>query len=115
MTSPTSARCCRLARWTCCRPMSRAAAASPVCCRWARSCAAEQIRLSAPTSPAIHAHVCAAIEPVVHIEYFHDHARIEAMLFDGLPDLLEGELCPDRERPGHGLELRESDAARYAR
>jgi len=36
--------------------------------------------------------VCAAIEPVVHIEYFHDHARIEAMLFDGLPDLLEGEL-----------------------
>ena len=59
--------------------------------------------------------MCAAIEPVVHIEYFHDHARIEAMLFDGLPDLLEGELRPDPERPGHGLELRESDAARYAR
>jgi L-alanine-DL-glutamate epimerase-like enolase superfamily enzyme len=78
-------------------------------------CAAEQIRLSAHTSPAIHAHVCVAIEPVVHVEYFHDHVRIEATLFDGLPDLVDGELRPDPERPGHGLELREADAARYAR
>ena len=57
--------------------------------------------------------MCAAIEPVVHVEYFHDHARIEAMLFDGLPDLLEGALRPDPDRPGHGLELREADAERY--
>jgi len=76
-------------------------------------CAAEQISLSAHTSPAIHAHVCAAIEPVVHVEYFHDHARIERMLFDGVLEPVAGTLRPDLSRPGLGLELREQDAVRY--
>ncbi len=75
-------------------------------------CAARPIPLSAHTSPAIHAHACAAIEPVVHIEYFHDHARIESLLFDGTPELIDGALAPG-DRPGLGLELRESDAARF--
>jgi L-alanine-DL-glutamate epimerase-like enolase superfamily enzyme len=76
-------------------------------------CAAAKVPLSAHTAPSLHAHVCAAIGPAESIEYFHDHARIEGMLFDGLPELVEGALRPDRERPGHGLELRESEAKRY--
>jgi L-alanine-DL-glutamate epimerase-like enolase superfamily enzyme len=76
-------------------------------------CAAAGVRLSAHTSPAIHAHVCAAIEPLAHVEYFHDHARIEAMLFDGLPPLVDGALCPDGKAPGLGLELREGEVKRY--
>jgi L-alanine-DL-glutamate epimerase-like enolase superfamily enzyme len=78
-------------------------------------CAARGLRLSAHTSPAIHAHVCAAIEPLEHVEYFHDHSRIEGLLFDGAPPLREGALCPDPAVPGMGLELRESEAERYER
>ena len=78
-------------------------------------CAAHGVRLSAHTSPAIHAHVCAAIEPLVHVEYFHDHARIEKLLFDGTPPLRDGFLCPDPAVPGMGLALREHEAERYER
>ena len=76
-------------------------------------CAAAGVPMSAHTAPSLHAHVCAAIVAVENVEYFHDHARIEALLFDGLPELLEGALRPDPDRPGHGLELRERDVERY--
>jgi L-alanine-DL-glutamate epimerase-like enolase superfamily enzyme len=76
-------------------------------------CAARGVRLSAHTSPAIHAHVCAAIEPLAHVEYFHDHARIEELLFDGSPPLHDGFLCPDLAVPGMGLAVREDEAERY--
>lgn len=78
-------------------------------------CAASGILLSAHTSPAIHAHACAAIAPLAHVEYFHDHARIEALLFDGNPPLVQGELRPDPQAPGLGLRLREREAERYER
>ncbi len=78
-------------------------------------CAAHGVRLSAHTSPTIHAHVCAAIEPLEHVEYFHDHARIEELLFDGTPPLRDGALCPDPATPGIGLALREHEAERYER
>ncbi len=78
-------------------------------------CAARGVRLSAHTSPAVHAHVGAAIEPLAHVEYFHDHARIEELLFDGAPPLREGALCPDPATPGLGLALREDVAGRYER
>ena len=76
-------------------------------------CASAGVPMSAHTAPSLHAHVCAAISPVENVEYFHDHARIEAIFFEGLPELIEGALTPDPERPGHGLELRESDVERY--
>jgi L-alanine-DL-glutamate epimerase-like enolase superfamily enzyme len=76
-------------------------------------CAACGLGLSAHTSPAIHAHVGAAIEPLEHVEYFHDHARIERLLFDGAPPLRDGALCPDPSVPGMGLTLREDEAQRY--
>lgn len=76
-------------------------------------CAARGMRFSAHTSPAIHAHVCAAIEPLEHMEYFHDHARIEELLFDGAPPLRDGALRPDPAVPGLGLTLRENEAERY--
>ena len=78
-------------------------------------CAAHSIPLSAHTSPAIHAHACAAIAPLVHVEYFHDHARIEGLLFDGVLQPVHGALRPDEDRPGLGLTLREADAAPYER
>jgi L-alanine-DL-glutamate epimerase-like enolase superfamily enzyme len=76
-------------------------------------CSSRAMPLSAHTSPSIHAHVGAALGPLEHVEYFHDHARIEHMLFDGVLDPADGALSFDLERPGLGLELREPDARRY--
>lgn len=49
----------------------------------------------------------------MNVEYFHDHARIEQMLFDGAIKAVNGELRPDLSRPGLGLELKKADAKRY--
>lgn len=77
-------------------------------------CEAFGIPLSAHTAPALHLHACAAAERLVHLEYFHDHVRIEQMLFDGFPEPLQGTLRPDLSRPGIGLELKRADAQRFA-
>ena len=70
--------------------------------------------LSCHCAPALHAHVACSIERLRHIEWFHDHVRIEQQLFDGCAELRDGSLVPDRERPGLGLTFKASDAARFA-
>jgi hypothetical protein len=65
-------------------------------------------------APALHAQLGCALTRVRHLEYFHDHQRIEALLFDGVPALKDGALVPDPERPGLGLALKRQDAARFA-
>lgn len=75
---------------------------------------AHMIPLSSHTAPALHVHLGCALAHVRHLEYFHDHVRIERMLFDGAPEPQEGMLAPDLTRPGCGLELKRADAARYA-
>ncbi len=69
--------------------------------------------LSAHTAPSLHAHACCAAIPAINLEYFHDHARIERMLFDGVLDPIGGTLEPDLSRPGNGLTLKRGDAERY--
>lgn len=78
-------------------------------------CAARPIPLSAHTAPSIHAHVCCSAPQVRHLEYFHDHVRIERMLFDGVLEPVGGALVPDRTRPGLGIELKVADAERWQR
>lgn len=70
--------------------------------------------LSAHTAPALHAHVLGASPSHRHLEYFWDHARIERMFFDGLPELVDGKLIPNRERAGMGLVLKRADIEKYA-
>ncbi len=77
-------------------------------------CQAHHVPLSGHTAPALHTHVLAALDPLKNLEYFHDHVRIERMFFDGLPQLVEGELRPDLSRPGIGLELKRADAEKFA-
>jgi L-rhamnonate dehydratase len=72
------------------------------------------VPLSAHTAPALHLHACCAVANVRHIEWFHDHVRIERALFDGVVEPERGELRPDLTRPGLGLELKREEAARYA-
>jgi L-alanine-DL-glutamate epimerase-like enolase superfamily enzyme len=82
--------------------------------RAAALCEARSLELSAHCGPSIHAHPCCAVGPFRHLEYFHDHVRIERMLFDGVLEPVEGCLRPDLSRPGNGLELKRTDATRYA-
>lgn len=78
-----------------------------------RLCEAFGVPLSAHTAPGLHAHVACAATPLVHIEYFHDHVRIEERLFDGFVAPKGGLIRPDQTRPGIGVELKAVDAAKY--
>lgn len=77
-------------------------------------CLARSMPLSGHTAPLLHAHVGCAVPSLKHVEYFHDHSRIERMFFDGALEPQNGTLKPDLNRDGLGIELRRSDAARYA-
>ncbi|WP_083615072.1 enolase C-terminal domain-like protein [Paraburkholderia sp. SOS3] len=72
------------------------------------------IPLSAHCAPALHLHAAAAVPGLCHQEWFHDHVRIESMLFDGAPRVANGSIAPDLSRPGCGLEFRRKDAQRFA-
>src|SRR6185312_3820207 len=77
-------------------------------------CEAHHIPLSAHTAPTVHMHLgCAAI-PMRHLEYFHDHVRIEKMFFDGVSMPIAGALSPNMRRPGMGIEFKQIDAHRFA-
>jgi len=77
-------------------------------------CRAHARPLSLHCGPSVHAHVATALTQLVHLEYFHDHQRIERMLFDGVLEPRDGALWPDLTAPGAGLELRRSDAQAVA-
>ncbi|HEX3854412.1 MAG TPA: enolase C-terminal domain-like protein [Polyangiaceae bacterium] len=80
--------------------------------RAAHVCEAFQIPLSTHCAPALHVHLGAAFDTVRHLEYFHDHLRIEAMLLGARPPH-EGELEIASSRPGFGLEVDHARAAQY--
>lgn len=80
--------------------------------RAAALCGGFTVPLSAHCAPALHLHVCCALPEVVHIEYFHDHVRLEQMLFDGVATPVRGGLSPGN-LPGLGLVLKRADAERY--
>jgi L-alanine-DL-glutamate epimerase-like enolase superfamily enzyme len=81
--------------------------------RAAAVAAARGLQVSGHCAPNLHAHVAAAVPNLRHLEYFHDHVRIESMVFDGTLDPAGGALRPDPGRPGLGLTLKESDAAPF--
>ncbi|MFI8850882.1 enolase C-terminal domain-like protein [Streptomyces sp. NPDC053499] len=75
--------------------------------------AAHRVDLSAHCAPAVSAHAFCAVERLRHLEYFHDHVRVEELLFDGVQRPADGVLRPARDRPGLGLEVRWTDAEPY--
>jgi L-alanine-DL-glutamate epimerase-like enolase superfamily enzyme len=75
--------------------------------------AAFGLDLSAHCAPAASAPACCAVPNLRHLEYFHDHVRLEPLLFDGVVEPKDGALEPDRSLPGNGLELKRADAERY--
>ena len=81
-----SAACSRPARWTCSRPTPRAAAATPASSGRRARRRVEPCRSPPIRAPALHLPVCCAAPRLRHVEWFHDHVRIEHMLFDGAPE-----------------------------
>lgn len=82
--------------------------------RVAALCEAWSLQLSAHCAPSLHVHPACALPNFRHLEYFHDHVRIERLLFDGALTPIDGALRPDPSRPGLGIEFKRQDAARYA-
>lgn len=76
-------------------------------------CEAHHLPMSSHCAPSLHLHACCAAPPIRHMEYFHDHVRIEHMLFDGAMTADQGMLRPDLSRPGLGLDFKEQDAGSY--
>ncbi|MGH3744348.1 MAG: enolase C-terminal domain-like protein, partial [Mycobacteriales bacterium] len=72
-----------------------------------------QVDVSAHCAPQLSAQVCTAVRRLRHLEYFHDHVRIERLAFDGVLEPVDGELRPDRSRPGNGLALKRGDLEQH--
>jgi len=76
--------------------------------------AAHGLDVSGHCAPQLSAHALCGVDRLRHLEYFHDHVRIESMLFDGVLAPVDGALVPDRTRAGNGLELKRAEARRFA-
>jgi L-alanine-DL-glutamate epimerase-like enolase superfamily enzyme len=72
------------------------------------------LQVSGHCAPHLHVHAAAAVPNVRHLEWFHDHVRIETMFFDGTLDPTGGTIRPDPDAPGLGLTLRTADVAQFA-
>lgn len=77
-------------------------------------CESRSMPLSAHCAPSLHVHPACSLTQFRNLEYFHDHVRIEHMLFDGALTPINGILYPDLGRPGMGLEFKRTDAERFA-
>jgi L-alanine-DL-glutamate epimerase-like enolase superfamily enzyme len=83
---------------------------------WLRAAALAEalgLQISGHCAPHAHAHAAAAVPNLRHLEWFHDHVRIENLLFDGTLDPAGGAVVPAADAPGHGLELRRDVADRF--
>ncbi len=69
--------------------------------------------LSAHTAPSLHGSLCCCTPRARNVEYFHDHVRIESMLFEGALTATNGALHPDTSSPGFGLSFKAPDAAKF--
>jgi L-alanine-DL-glutamate epimerase-like enolase superfamily enzyme len=73
--------------------------------RCAALAAAAGLQVSAHCAPSLHAPVAAALPELRHVEWFADHARLEPLLVDGAPPVVDGALTLS-ESPGHGMTIR---------
>lgn len=81
--------------------------------RVAAVAAAHGLDVSGHCAQSLHAHPGCSIGNLRHLEYFHDHALVDRILFDGVLEPTGGSLTPDRCRPGIGLDLKHQDAERH--
>jgi L-alanine-DL-glutamate epimerase-like enolase superfamily enzyme len=77
-------------------------------------CLARSIPLSLHCAPALHLHAAMSLRQLRHQEWFHDHVRIEHLMFDGAPYPHSGKISADLSRSGIGLELKTVDIDKYS-
>ncbi len=75
---------------------------------------AHAIDLSAHCAPQLSTHAFCAVERLRHLEYFHDHVRIEGMLFDGVARAGGRRAAARPLAPGPRARAAPADADRYA-
>ncbi|MET9762276.1 enolase C-terminal domain-like protein [Streptomyces sp. NPDC006372] len=84
---------------------------------WLRVAALAQSRgldVSGHCAPHAHVHAAAAVPNLRHLEWFHDHVRMERTLFDGVLDPGGGSITPGSvAEPGLGLTLNTERARQY--
>ncbi len=94
--------CSKPVLWMCCRPTRPVARGSPDSCAPVH-CARHSVFPFPPIArTSLHYQACCSLPPFCHLEYFHDHERIEHLFFDGAPVPDRGQLRPDRSRPDLG-------------
>jgi len=81
--------------------------------RVAAVAAAHGLDVSGHCAPHLHAAPLAAVPNLRHVEWFHDHVRIETLLFDGSLDPSGGRIRPDAYSVGNGLTWRPDAAETY--
>ena len=81
--------------------------------RVASVAASFNLQVSGHCAPNLHVHAAAATANLRHLEWFHDHVRIESRFFDGALTPLEGVLTPRPGSAGNGLSLRQADVDQY--
>ncbi len=75
---------------------------------------AHGLQISGHCAPHLHAHAAAAVPNLRHLEWFHDHVRIENTLFSGGCDPTGGVVAPGASgAPGHGMSLHAARAEEY--
>lgn len=80
----------------------------------ADAAAAAHVPVSTHTAPQLHVHVAAGLRDLHSLEWFHDHDRVESILFDDTVTPHQGDAAPDLSRPGNGLTLRPTTVKRAA-
>jgi L-alanine-DL-glutamate epimerase-like enolase superfamily enzyme len=78
-------------------------------------CEAAQVDLSAHCAPQLSAFALASVARARHVEWFHDHVRIERLLFDGVLQPAPGGLLSltAAGTAGLGVALRGADAEKF--
>lgn len=80
--------------------------------RVAALAAAYGLEISGHCAPHLHAAAAATVPNLRHLEWFHDHVRIETMAFDGIVQPTDGNLpLPDGD--GLGLSWRTTDMEEF--
>lgn len=82
--------------------------------RVAAAAAGAGLDISGHCAPALHLHAASAVANLRHVEWFADHVRGDGLLFEGIATPVAGRMAPDLSRPGLGVELKRSDAERFA-
>jgi L-alanine-DL-glutamate epimerase-like enolase superfamily enzyme len=82
--------------------------------RVAAVAAANNLQISGHCAPHLHLDAAAATPNLRHLEWFHDHVRIETMLFNGAVTHGPGGVLPvEHDRIGHGLDFNDEAASPY--